>query len=210
VIRFRSLNRHKEDAFSLNNSGFYLELIYAPLYTLNCGDVMKRVANHLGLDDPYKIRLTFHNSYAEQPKSQSDHPRQALSEMLYHCHQVSDILYYEVLTNPIPPLLYSKTLNVPFHHATKDEVLVFSFTIDDGPRTVADLLDQLKSKVTDSKYPYRSSSHPNVELRLLGIVLNRISKIYSPTVCIRSINLRYWPLRAEEANSRGREKPGSS
>ncbi|RZC82914.1 hypothetical protein C5167_045702, partial [Papaver somniferum] len=90
--------------------------------------------------------LASHNSYAEQPKPQSHHPHEAVSDMLYHLHQVSDILYYEVLTNPVSPLLYSKTLNVPFHHATKDEVLVFSFTTDNGPRTVADLLDQLKSK----------------------------------------------------------------
>lgn len=33
-------------------------------------------------------------------------------------------------------------------------MLVFSFTTDNGPRTVADLLDQLKSKVTYFTYPY--------------------------------------------------------
>jgi len=53
-------------------------------------DVVERVANHLGLDDPSKIRLTSHNCYSQQPKPQPikyrgvDH----LSDMLVHYNQV--------------------------------------------------------------------------------------------------------------------------
>lgn len=53
-------------------------------------DVVERVAHHLGLDDPSKIRLTSHNCYSQQPKPQPikyrgvDH----LSDMLVHYNQV--------------------------------------------------------------------------------------------------------------------------
>ena len=53
-------------------------------------DVVEKVAQHLGLDDPSKIRLTSHNCYSQQPKPQPikyrgvDH----LSDMLVHYNQV--------------------------------------------------------------------------------------------------------------------------
>lgn len=53
-------------------------------------DVVERVARHLGLEDPSKIRLTSHNCYSQQPKPQPikyrgvDH----LSDMLVHYNQV--------------------------------------------------------------------------------------------------------------------------
>ena len=58
-------------------------------------DVVERVAHHLGLDDPSKIRLTSHNCYSQQPKPQPikfrgvDH----LSDMLVHYNQV----YHRIL-----------------------------------------------------------------------------------------------------------------
>lgn len=53
-------------------------------------DVVERVARHLDLEDPSKIRLTSHNCYSQQPKPQPikyrgvDH----LSDMLVHYNQV--------------------------------------------------------------------------------------------------------------------------
>jgi ubiquitin carboxyl-terminal hydrolase 7 len=53
-------------------------------------DVVERLAEQLGLDDPSKIRLTPHNCYSQQPKPQPikyrgvDH----LSDMLVHYNQV--------------------------------------------------------------------------------------------------------------------------
>lgn len=58
------------------------------LYTYD--DVVERVARHLDLEDPSKIRLTSHNCYSQQPKPQPikyrgvDH----LSDMLVHYNQV--------------------------------------------------------------------------------------------------------------------------
>ncbi|KAI5416520.1 ubiquitin carboxyl-terminal hydrolase 13, variant 3, partial [Lathyrus oleraceus] len=59
VVHFRSLDRPKEDDFSLEMSR---------LYTYD--DVVDRVAQQLGLNDPSKIRLTPHNCYSQQPKPQ--------------------------------------------------------------------------------------------------------------------------------------------
>ncbi|GFZ00271.1 ubiquitin-specific protease 13 [Actinidia rufa] len=61
-------------------------------------DVVERVASHLGLDDPSKIRLVSHNCYSQQPKPHPIKYREVerLSDMLVHYNQTSDILYYEV------------------------------------------------------------------------------------------------------------------
>lgn len=53
-------------------------------------EVVEKVAQRIGLDDPSKIRLTAHNCYSQQPKPQPikyrgvDH----LSDMLVHYNQV--------------------------------------------------------------------------------------------------------------------------
>jgi len=53
-------------------------------------DVVERVAQQLGLDDPSKIRLTPHNCYSQQPKPQPIKYRgvEHLSDMLVHYNQV--------------------------------------------------------------------------------------------------------------------------
>lgn len=53
--------------------------------------MVDRVARHLGLDDPSKIRLTSHNCYSQQPKPQPIKYRgvEHLSDMLVHYNQVS-------------------------------------------------------------------------------------------------------------------------
>ncbi|KAK4480450.1 hypothetical protein RD792_013523, partial [Penstemon davidsonii] len=113
VVRFRSLEKPKEDEFCLELSK-----------QNNYDEVVESVARHLGLEDPSKLRLTSHNCYSQQPKPQPIKYRGAerLTDMLVHYNQVSDILYYEVLDIPLPELQGLKTLKVAFHHATKDEV----------------------------------------------------------------------------------------
>ncbi|KAK1402251.1 hypothetical protein POM88_001856 [Heracleum sosnowskyi] len=98
---------------------FCLEL--SKLHTYD--DVVERVAQKLGLEDPSKIRLTPHNCYSQQPKPHPIKYRVAehLLDMLVHYNQISDILYYEVLDIPLPELQCLKTLKVAFHHANKDE-----------------------------------------------------------------------------------------
>ncbi|KAL5076247.1 hypothetical protein RYX36_015231 [Vicia faba] len=180
VVHFRSLDRPKEDDFSLEMSR---------LYTYD--DVVDRVAQQLGLDDPSKIRLTPHNCYSQQPKPQPikyrgvDH----LSDMLVHYNQTSDILYYEVLDIPLPELQGLKTLKVAFHHAIKDEVVSHTIRLP-KQSTVGDVLDDLKTKV--------ELSHPDAELRLLEVFYHKIYKVFSYICCIENINDQYWTLRAEE------------
>ncbi|KAK8662108.1 hypothetical protein V6N13_091696 [Hibiscus sabdariffa] len=180
VVRFRSLEKPKEDEFSLELSKLH-----------NYDDVVEKVAHHLGLNDPSKIRLTSHNCYSQQPKPQPIKYRgvEHLSDMLLHYNQTSDILYYEVLDIPLPELQGLKTLKVAFHHATKDEVVIHTIRL---PKlsTVGDVLDDLKTKV--------ELSHPGAELRLLEVFYHKIYKIFPPNEKIENINYQYWTLRAEE------------
>ncbi|XP_061352582.1 ubiquitin C-terminal hydrolase 12-like isoform X2 [Gastrolobium bilobum] len=180
VVHFRSLDRPKED-------DFFLEM--SRLYTYD--DVVERVAQQLGLDDPSKIRLTPHNCYSQQPKPQPIKYRgvEHLSDMLVHYNQTSDILYYEVLDIPLPELQGLKTLKVAFHHATKDEVVIHTIRLP-KQSTVGDVLDDLKTKV--------ELSHPNSELRLLEVFYHKIYKVFPPNEKIENINDQYWTLRAEE------------
>jgi len=70
-------------------------------------DVVERVAEKLGLDDPSKLRLTSHNCYSQQPKPQPikyrgvDH----LSDMLVHYNQVIDIGLIELTFSFFFPIL---------------------------------------------------------------------------------------------------------
>ncbi|KAL6311859.1 hypothetical protein AAG906_021585 [Vitis piasezkii] len=180
VVRFRSLEKPKEDEFCLELSKLF-----------NYDDVVERVAAHLGLDDSSKIRLTSHNCYSQQPKPQPIKYRgvEHLSDMLLHYNQTSDILYYEVLDIPLPELQGLKTLKVAFHHATKEEVVIHTIRLP-KQSTVGDVINDLKSKV--------ELSHPNAELRLLEVFYHKIYKIFPLNEKIENINDQYWTLRAEE------------
>ncbi|KAK4778356.1 hypothetical protein SAY87_018543 [Trapa incisa] len=180
IVRLRSLEKPKEDEFSLELSK-----------THNYDDVVERVAEYLHLDDPSKIRLTPHNCYSQQPKPQPIKYRgvERLADMLTHYNQTSDILYYEVLDIPLPELQGLKTLKVALHLATKDEVDIHTIRLPKHS-TVGDVLNDLKTKV--------ELSHPNAELRLLEVFYHKIYKIFSPNEKIENINDQYWTLRAEE------------
>ncbi|XP_038690437.1 ubiquitin carboxyl-terminal hydrolase 12-like isoform X5 [Tripterygium wilfordii] len=180
AVHFRSLEKPKEDDFCLELS---------KLHTYD--DVVERVAHHLGLDDPSKIRITSHNCYSQQPKPQPIKYRAVdhLSDMLVHYNQTSDILYYEVLDIPLPELQCLKTLKVAFYHATKDEVVIHTIRLP-KQSTVGDVLNDLKSKV--------ELSHPDAELRLLEVFYHKIYKIFPLSEKIENINDQYWTLRAEE------------
>jgi ubiquitin carboxyl-terminal hydrolase 7 len=118
VVHFRLLDKPKEDDFSL-------ELSKRSTYD----DVVEKIAHHLGLDDPSKLRLTQHNPFSQQPKPQYIKYRSLdhLLDMLHHINLMSDILYYEILDIPLPELQGLKTLRVAFHHATSSEVVCTKF-----------------------------------------------------------------------------------
>ncbi|XP_061338181.1 ubiquitin C-terminal hydrolase 13-like isoform X2 [Gastrolobium bilobum] len=180
VVHFRSLDKPKEDSFCLKMTRIY-----------TYDDVVEKVAQQLGLDDPSKIRLTPHDCSSKQPKPRPINYRgvKHLSDMLIHDDQASDMLYYEVLDIPLPELQGWKTLKVEFHHATKDEVVVHTIRLP-KQSTVADVLDDLKTKV--------ELSRPDVELRLLEVFYHKIYKVFSPNEKIKNLNDQYWTLRAEE------------
>ncbi|KAI3877364.1 hypothetical protein MKX03_026421 [Papaver bracteatum] len=153
VVHFRRLEKPNEDGFSLQMSGM-----------LTYEDVTKRIANHLGLDDPRVIRLTLQNPHFRHPKSQ---PIRDKSVAISY-NEKSNFLYYEILTTPIQELPGSKTLNVTFRHAMKDEVFVRSITLP-NLITVGYMINELKKKV--------DLSHPNAELRLFEVQDHKIRKI---------------------------------
>lgn len=67
---------------------WFLFSIRSKLHTYD--DVVEKVAQQLGLDDPSKIRLTSHNCYSQQPKPQPIRYRgvEHLLDMLVHYNQV--------------------------------------------------------------------------------------------------------------------------
>ncbi|KAM1524126.1 hypothetical protein ACFX10_008757 [Malus domestica] len=180
VVHFRSLEKPKEEDFSLELS---------KLHTYD--DVVEKLARQIGLEDPTKIRLTAHNCYSQQPKPQPIKFRaiEHLTDILVHYNQSSDILYYEVLDIPLPDLQGLKNLKVAFHHATKDEVVIHNIRLP-KQSTVGDVINVLKTKV--------ELSHPNAELRLLEVFYHKIYKIFPHSEKIENINDQYWTLRAEE------------
>ncbi|KAL2326631.1 hypothetical protein Fmac_025689 [Flemingia macrophylla] len=193
VVRFRILQKPKEDEF-------ILELSKLDTYD----DVVEQVAQHIGLDDPSKIRLTSHNCYSQQPKPQCIKYREMehLSDMLFHYNQISDILYYEVLDIPLPELQCLKTLRIAFHHAIKDEEVIHTIRL---PRhsTVSDVFNDLRSKRVTSL----SSSRFAFILHLCAFCAaaaqicrchESIATVFCLSEKIESINDQYWTLRAEE------------
>ncbi|KAL3338231.1 hypothetical protein AABB24_030400 [Solanum stoloniferum] len=181
VVRFRSLEKPKEDEFSLELSK-----------QNNYDEVVECLARHLRLDDPSRVRLTSHNYYSQQPKPQPIRYRgvDRLTEMLSHYHQLTDILYYEVLDIPLPELQGLKTLKVTYYHSAKDEVTIHTIRLP-KQSTIGDVLNDLKTKVELSR-------PPDAELRLLEVFYHKIYKIFPLDERIENINDQYWTLRAEE------------
>lgn len=180
VVRFRLLEKPKDDEFSLELS---------MLHTYD--DVVIKIAQHLGLSDPSKIRLTSHNCYSQQPKPQPIRYRgvEHLSNMLNHLNQTSDILYYEILDIPLPEFQCLKSLKIAIHLATKDEVVISTIRLP-KQSTVEDVLNDIKPKV--------ELSHPDAQLRLLEVFYHKIYKVFSPSEKIENINDQYWTIRVEE------------
>ncbi|GBG84805.1 hypothetical protein CBR_g39181 [Chara braunii] len=180
VVQFRRLEKPKE-------THFMLELSKQHTYD----DVVERVARHIGLDDPQKIRLTAHNCYSHVPKPQPIKYRgvERLSDMLIHYNQTSDILYYEVLDLPLPELQGLKTLKVGFHNSRTEEVCVLNIRLP-KQSTVGDVINELRNRV--------ELSNPKAQLRILEVFYHKIYKIFPLTDKIENINDQYWTLRAEE------------
>jgi ubiquitin carboxyl-terminal hydrolase 7 len=75
---------------SLPISLFFSLLYRSKIFTYD--EVVEKVAEKIGVDDPSKIRLTSHNCYSQQPKPQPIKYRgvDRLLDMLIHYNQVCD------------------------------------------------------------------------------------------------------------------------
>ncbi|XP_042505137.1 ubiquitin C-terminal hydrolase 13-like isoform X2 [Macadamia integrifolia] len=107
------------------------------------------------LDDPCKIRLAPHDCFSKQPYFQpiSYLAEERLSDMLVRLGQTSDILYYEVLDNPVPEYESLCTLIVAFHSAVKDEVVIHEIRLAKDNR-IENVFD----------YPRAKDHHPHQKL----------------------------------------------
>ncbi|KAJ1285596.1 hypothetical protein BS78_03G290900 [Paspalum vaginatum] len=179
VVRFRLLEKPKEDDFSLELSKRF-----------TYDDVVEKVAHQLGLDNPSKIRLTQHNPSSQHPKPHHIKYRglDYLSDMLHHNNQMCDILYYETLDIPLPELEGLKTLRVAFENGTSHEVSLHLMRSQKS-NTLSDLVEDLKSKVELSN---------DAKFRFFDVYLHKIWKVYQPSDKIDSVCDQYGPLRIEE------------
>ncbi|KAG8055246.1 hypothetical protein GUJ93_ZPchr0001g30571, partial [Zizania palustris] len=190
VVHFRLLEKPKGDYFSL-------ELSKRSTYD----DVVEKIADQLGLDDPSKLRLTPHHPYSQQPKPHYIKYRglHHLSDMLTHANQLCDILYYEILDIPLPVLQDLITLRVVFYHATNNEVSYHSIRLPKGS-TISELIEDIKSKV--------KLSCNDAEFRLFEVFNYKIRKVYQPTEMIDSVIDHNGPLCVEEVPEEERN-PGT-
>ncbi|PWA58335.1 ubiquitin carboxyl-terminal hydrolase 12 [Artemisia annua] len=83
--------------------------------------------------------------------------------------ETSDILYHEVVDIPLPEMRHLKTLEVAFHHATTNEVVIYTIRLP-KQSTVGDVINYLKTKV--------ELSHEDAELRLLETCNSIIYQVF--------------------------------
>eukprot|EP00238_Polyblepharides_amylifera_P000665 CAMPEP_0196572050 /NCGR_PEP_ID=MMETSP1081-20130531/2168_1 /TAXON_ID=36882 /ORGANISM="Pyramimonas amylifera, Strain CCMP720" /LENGTH=1108 /DNA_ID=CAMNT_0041889233 /DNA_START=195 /DNA_END=3521 /DNA_ORIENTATION=- len=181
VVQFRKLEKPKEE-------GLVLELSKQNNYE----EVTTRLAQELGLQDPTLLRLTGHNGYSHAPRP---HPfkfyqTESLHDMLTHCHQLSDIMYYEVLDIPLPELERLKILKLNYHNK-KTELVCDQVVRMPKESCVEHVLDHLKTQL---EFTHKL---PN-PLRMLEVCYHRIYKVFQLHEKIDSINDQYWILRVEE------------
>ncbi|CAI5503766.1 unnamed protein product, partial [Closterium sp. Naga37s-1] len=105
LVRFRQLDAPKEDS---------LCLLLSKQDTYD--DVVRELAEKLGVSDPARIRLTAHNCYLQRPKQSPVKFRgvDCLADLLAFHDQTTDILYYETLNIPLPKAERLKSLGVVF------------------------------------------------------------------------------------------------
>ncbi|KAL4577042.1 hypothetical protein LXL04_013143 [Taraxacum kok-saghyz] len=179
VVHFRSKDKPKEEAFSLELS---------KLHTYD--DVARKVANKLGLDDPSKIMFTAHNSNLNPPDSNFPIKYQVeghLLDMLGDCNKGYDILYYQIFEIPLPDLEGLTNLKVAFYQPTnKEEPVIHSIWLP-NQSTVGDVLTEINRKV-----------NVDAQLRLLQLDRHKILEVFRPTLKIEYIDYEVGPLRAEK------------
>ncbi|XP_073142802.1 ubiquitin C-terminal hydrolase 13-like isoform X2 [Henckelia pumila] len=179
-VHFRSLEKQEDEEFRLQLSR---------LDTYD--EVVRRVARHLGVNDPAKIRLTSQDLHTQLPKPfpVEYHGVDNLIEMLLYDNQIAEILYYEILDKPLSELQGLRTLEITFCRAANNDMHINCLTPQKGS-TVGDLLHDLRTKV--------ELSHPNAELRLMKVFMHKIYKIFAADESIESLKNNYGTLRAEE------------
>jgi len=164
--------------------------------------------------DPLCLRLTMHNPYSDLPKPTPLKYRGVdnLQDMLLSFQKTSDIIFYEVLSLPLPVLESKKALKVSWHNNAAEEVRVVNLLLD-KESTVTHALAELAANLpapqhadaealpaADGAESAELVARPTAlrRLRMMEVFNHRIYKIFSDKEEIESINDQYWTIRAEE------------
>jgi ubiquitin carboxyl-terminal hydrolase 7 len=192
-VKFRSLDKPKEDQFTLELSR-----------KMSYDQVAAKLSEKLGPQsacgaDPLKVRLTVHNTYTDQPKplpiKRADN--QTLREMfnvsMYQQQKDYEILYYEELDLSIIEYETKRQLKVAWHNQKTEEVKIHSLLMP-KESLIQDIFVRLQSMVT--------LETANKKMRLMETWNNKVQKVYSPNEPVASINEYTMhsanPLRCEE------------
>ncbi|KAL5702533.1 ubiquitinyl hydrolase 1 [Ranunculus cassubicifolius] len=168
MVNFRSLVKPEEDDICLELS-----------LTATYDEVVEKLASHLGLDAPTKIRLT--------PPGSSNPVKyrgvKSLSDILLNgfTGKLLDIISYEVLDIPLPEVENLVTIEVTFNHST------LSISLP-KQSSIGDLIHKMKAKV--------GLSRPNADIRLFTVLGHKIHKLYQSTDIIEGQCIYY--LHGEE------------
>eukprot|EP00803_Ostreobium_quekettii_P004318 evm.model.scf_1518.4 EVM.evm.TU.scf_1518.4 scf_1518:22440-34055(-) len=170
----------------LEEEGFRLEL----LKTMTYDNVCSELAQHLGLDDPRKLRLTQHNMYAHQPHRNPIKYRgvDSLEAMIVHVRHYTNILYYEILDMPLPELEKLKCLRVQFHNEKCECIGEHQVRLPKD-KFVADLLGELRKELGEE--------YEGKPMRLMEVYHGKIFKVLKYDTTLDTLNENYWQYRAE-------------
>ncbi len=184
VVCFTKFDKHDD----------VIKLELSKLNTYN--EVVERLAHHIDLDDPAKIRLTAHNSYSNGPRQGSVKYQgvEKLSDMLVHYQQASDVLYYEILDIPLFELERLKSLKITYHDEKTAEVETYTLRLPMESK-VEEVLQELRRRIPNGA---------NERLRLMEVFYHKIYKVFDENDKIEGINDQYWTLRAEAVSEEER------
>lgn len=181
LIRFRQL----EDGRSAKEEN---DLTVELRKDSNYDAIVSALALKLNLEDPTCLRLSPFDTYSQLPKAAIKYRGvEKLSELLVHFAQSTDIIYYEILSMPLPDLEQMKTFRVAFFSKGTNVNYEISVRSQDSVSTI---LSELKDKLP----PDRKVTN----LRLLDVSFCRIIRIFEPTDGVEVINDRYANLRVDE------------
>ena len=152
--------------------------------------IVSALAQGLNLADPDRLRLSPYDTYTQQPKAAVKHRGvERLSDLLQNYAQTTDIVFYEILSMPLPKLERMRFVGVDFFARGQIATHQVQVPMDDESFTVLSLAQELSDKVVPE------STVPVERLRLLDVYHSKIRRVFEPAdkmtdIIDKSLNLR--------------------